>query len=102
MTLTAAELAAVLGADETDAARLLAVAAALVTDYAPGAPDALANEATIRFAGYLGSADWGDASRLAAGPVVVESVTNHAAAFRNSGAAMLLTRYRVRRAGAVG
>ena len=53
VTLTAAALAAEIGATEERATRLLAVATEAVTRYAPNAPEALANEATIRFAGYL-------------------------------------------------
>ena len=53
VTITAAQLAEAVGVDSTTAARLLAVAAALVERYAPDAPDAVANEAVIRTAGWL-------------------------------------------------
>ena len=53
VTLTATELAEALGAEQALADRLLPVATAIVDDYAPHAPDALANEAAIRFAGYI-------------------------------------------------
>ena len=84
------------------AAQLLAVARAQVEDYAPNAPDQTANEATVRFAGWLAQADFGGVKSESTGPLSVEWTTNHAAAFRNSGAEMLLTRWKVRRAGAIG
>ena len=87
---------------DTRAAELGAVASAMVEQYAPGAPGALKDEAVIRFAGYLAQSDFGTIAKEGIGPRDVEYVTNHASAFRNSGAAMLLTRWRVRRAGAIG
>ena len=87
--------------DHTRAARLLAVGTQLVQDYAPRAPAALQNEAVIRIAGYLGQSDYGTIKTESEGPKQVEYAMNHAAAFRNSGAAMLLTRYKRRRAGAI-
>ena len=92
---------ATLDSDER-AGELGAVAAAMVEQYAPGAPGALKDEAVIRFAGYLAQSDFGSIAKEGIGPRDVEYVTNHASAFRNSGAAMLLTRWRVRRAGAIG
>ena len=108
MTLDAAGLRAALGlADDTDgnatAARLLAVASELVTRYAPGAPDAISNEAVTRCAGYL-SADSPElrtlrklsiADGLDIEPRAVGS------ALRLSGAAALLSSWRVRRAARV-
>ena len=84
------------------AAQLLAVARAQVEDYAPIAPDRTQNEATVRFAGYLAQSDFGGFRKEDVGPLSVEYTTNHASAFRNSGAEMLLTRWKVRRAGAIG
>ena len=104
VTLTAAQLAGrVKGAaeDSDTAAALLAVASALVEQYAPGAPVALQNEAAVRFAGYLAQSDFGAIPKESIGPRSVDYVTNHASAWRNSGAAMLLSRWRVRRAGAI-
>ena len=57
VTLTATELAEALRAEQALADRLLPVATAIVDDYAPDAPAALANEATIRFAGYIARTD---------------------------------------------
>ena len=84
------------------AARILAVAVAAVEDYAPGAPDVLKDEAVYRFGGYLIGSDYGQVAKETVGPQAFEYPINHASAFRNCGAAMLLTRYRVRRARAVG
>ena len=79
-----------------------AAASAMVERYAPGAPQALKDEAVIRFAGYLAQADFGgfrSEGQGVGGTPGPEYVTNHAPAFRNCGAAMLLTPWRVRRAG---
>ena len=67
VTLTEAELAEALPKG-APAARLLPVAVALVQDYAPDAPEALQNEAVIRFAGYLAEARFGAVSSPAGGP----------------------------------
>ena len=78
-------------------------ASAMVEAYAPGAPQALKDEALIRFAGYLAGSDFGGiVSENSVGSAQVEYVTNHAAMFRNSGAAALLTGWRIRRAGSIG
>ena len=100
--LTAAELAAVLRVALPRATELLASATQRVEDYAPFAPAALKRESTIRFAGYIAEAGFGAISKRGAGPLEAEYVTNHGNAWRNSGAAGLLARYRVRRAGAIG
>ena len=106
VTLTAAQLAERVKGAASDsperAAELLAVAAAMVEQYATGAPAALQNEAAIRFAGYLAQSDFGSIPKESIGPRSIDYVTNHASAWRNSGAAMLLSRWRVRRAGAIG
>ena len=87
--------------DRIDA--LGAAAAAMVEQYAASAPQALRNEAVIRFAGYLNEAKgYGAISQEDIGPLQLSRTTNHATAFRNSGAAGLLSRWRVRRAGAIG
>ena len=66
--------------------RLLGVASALVSVYAPNAPDAIANEAAVRLAGYLFDQPTAPAR------------SSHANALRNSGAAALLASWRVQRA----
>ena len=101
VTITAADLAAEIGVDQPRAERLLTVATQIVGDYAPDAPEAIANEAVIRFTGYLGQSDYGAIQSERLGPQQADYVTNHAAAFRYCGAAGLLTRYKRRRAGAI-
>ena len=104
VTITAAEFAASTSPPLTLAVaeRVLGVASRMVLDYAPKAPNVMLNEAVIRFAGYLAQSDWGAVRTETLGPMSIENVVNHAAAFRNCGAAMLLTRYKRRRAGHVG
>ena len=102
ITLTAAELAAETAATEARAARVLPVVIAMVDRYAPAAPAAVKNEACIRFGGYLLQSDYGSHRKESEGPQDVEYITNHAAMFRNCGAAALLTHWKVRRAGAIG
>ena len=103
VSIGAQALADATGAELGNATRLLAVATLRVQDYAPDAPTALQDEAVIRFAGYLdtSSATFGAVTSSAVGPLTASYPVNHAAAFRNSGAAALLTRYRVRRGGKV-
>ena len=102
VTLTAAELAAETGADLSRATRVLGVATAMVEDYAPLAPPAVQKEAAIRFGGWLLASDYGAIRAETLGPMSADYVTNHSAAFRNCGAAMLLTRWKVRRGGIIG
>ena len=97
----AADKAALAAADETTNS-LGEMASALVERQAPGAPQAIRDEAVIRFAGYVSQSDFGGIAKESVGPMDTEYVTNHAAMFRNCGAAALLSRWRVRRAGAIG
>ena len=102
VTVTATQLAEETSAELERAARVLKVASRSVLDYAPKAPTELLNEAVIRFGGYLLGSDYGAVRKETDGPFDTEYQLNHAAAFRNSGAAMLLTRHKVRRGGAFG
>lgn len=102
VTITAAELATATGATDDVAERLLGVAARACTDFAPDAPTELLDEAVVRFAGYLAQSDFGGVRTESLGEKSVEYQMNHAAMFRNSGAAALLTRHKVRRAGSIG
>ena len=102
VTVTARQLADESTATLERATRVLAVAVRAVVDYAPAAPAELLDEAVIRFGSYLLTSDVGAVRSETIGPLTVEHVVNHAAAFRNSGAAMLLTRYKIRRAGTIG
>ena len=102
VTITAERLAAETSAEIGRASRVLEVARRKVLDYAPSAPGELLDEAVIRFGGYLLGSDYGAVRSEALGPKSAEYVTNHAAAFRNSGAAALLSAYKKRRAGSIG
>ena len=103
VTLIAETLAAETGAELEQARRLLAVATETVEKYAPVAPETLQNEAVIRYVGYLSGSDYGGVKSESVGPRSVEYTppSNNGAAFRNSGAAALLTHYKRRRAGAL-
>lgn len=101
VSIAAAELAAEIGAETTRAERLLDVATRVAETYAPDAPDELLNEAVVRCAGYLAQSDFGGVRSETIGPRSVEYVVNHAALWRNSGAAALLTRWRRRRGGLI-
>ena len=102
VTVTAAQLADEANASQQRAVRVLAVAIQTVTDYAAGAPPVLLNEAVIRFGSYLLGSDSGAVKSETDGPFSTEYQLNHAAAFRNCGAAALLTRHKVRRGGVIG
>ena len=96
---TAVDLATALGVD--DAARLHVVCTALVDRYAPGAPDDVKSEALVRAAGWLhGHTPAASAvGSVKAGEDVDVRFRNPAAsALRASGAAALLSTWRVRRA----
>ena len=101
VTLTAQELASETGADLDRAERILAVASAIVVEYAPAAPVALLNESAIRLGGYLAQSDYGTVRDETIGPRSVSYQMNHAMMFRNSGAMALLTRWKKRRAGTI-
>lgn len=104
ITNATAYLRPLIGGDLTDERiqALGATASARIEDYAPRAPQALKNEAAVRFAGYLAQSDYGAVADESVGPRSVTYTTNHAAMFRNCGAAGLLTRHRRRRAGSIG
>ena len=89
--------------DSDEAANHLGmVASAMVERYAPGAPQVIRDEATIRAAGYLAQSDFGTVGKESGLPGHdVEYVTNHASLFRNSGSAALLTNWKIRRAGKI-
>ena len=101
VTLTSSALAQALAINSTLADRLLAVGSALVTRYAPDAPDALSNEATIRVAGWLAEAPSSGARIEAIGDISTTWSPNMTGALRASGAMGLLSPFKVRRAGAI-
>lgn len=73
-----------------------------VEHYAPGAPDSVRQEAFYRFLAYLLQAPKSSIRQLTAGSISMTFESNHAAMFRHSGAAALLSPWKVRRAGAIG
>ena len=90
-------------ADSDDAACALgALAAARVELEAPDAPQAVRDEAVIRYAGYMAGSDYGGVVDETIGPQSITYAMNHAAAYRNCGAAGLLAPWKIRRAGAIG
>lgn len=82
--------------------RLGSTAAALVERYAPGAPQAVKNEAVIRCAGWLHSAPADGKVSATVGPVTASHSPTRYAALRHSGAMSLLAPWKVRRAGLAG
>ena len=102
MAVTAQELADEANQSLERATRVLPVAVQFVDDYAASAPEVLKAEAVIRFGAYLLSSDWGAILDDTIGPSSVRYQANHAAMFRNCGAASLLARHRVRLAGTIG
>ena len=100
--LTSAELASHLGVEAAVAARLLAVASTIVERHAPQAPPAVADEATLRLAGWLLDAPSAGVRSERVGDVVTSYVVpGRASPLLASGAGALLAEYRVRRAGAI-
>lgn len=99
--ITAAELAEAIGTDATRAGHLLAAAEALVNEYAPNAPDAIKREAIIRCSGWLAEQPAASVRSETTGPFTMDW-TQTTSALRSSGAMGLLTRWKVRRAGAIG
>jgi len=90
---------------DLDDARVQALgeaAAARVQKEAPGAPQAVKNEACVRFAGYLNEADFGTVESESIGPGTINYQRNHAGAFRLCGAYGLIAPWKVRRGGAIG
>ena len=77
-------------------------AAAIVNEYAPGAPQAVKDEACIRLAGYWAQSDFGGVeSETSVGDKKASYFRPPPSAFRYSGAMGMLTRWKVRRAGVI-
>ena len=81
---------------------VLSMASALVEEHAPAAPQAIRNEAVVRAGGYFAQSDFGGIRSETIGEKAMEYHLDHQAAFRRSGAMGLLTRWKIRRAGAIG
>ena len=101
VTITAEALETQIGRDLETATRLLAFARERVEKTAPLAPDPVCNEAVIRYAGYMAQSDYGTIRKETTGPFTKEWVTNHANAWRNSGAAGILAPWATKRAGVI-
>ena len=84
VTVTAAELAEAIGADQATADLLLPVATELVNRYAPDAPDAVGNTAVLRCAGCLHQAPASGARRKSVGPLDASYSPNNTGALRFS------------------
>ena len=79
-----------------------ATAAALVQQYAPDAPQAVRDEATIRTAGYLKEQPKAAVRSESVGPLSRDYAPSMTSALRHSGSMALLSRWKIRRAGIVG
>ena len=103
VTLTSTELEdAVPSIDDTvQADRLLDVATELVNGFAPLAPDAVANEAVIRTAGWLSGKPSDSVRGQSVGDIEIQYASSEQSALRHSGAMSLLSRWKVRRAGLI-
>ena len=88
--------------DTTIAMRLHRAASSIINRYAPCAPEFIADEAAVRFAGYLhgsSASNWGAHRKQDIGGIAIEHPMNFGLGFRNSGAKSLLAPYKVRNAG---
>ena len=101
VSLPAGDLSRILSVDHAMAERLLAVGSALVTRYAPDAPDAISNEALIRVAGWLAEAPASGARVETTGDITTTWTPSQTGALRASGAMGLLSPFKLRRAGAI-
>ena len=105
--IAASRIATIIGSgiDVERAQELIDMASARVEVYASGAPESIKSEAIIRLCGYAFESTtyggFGAIREMKTGDASHASVTNHAAMFMRSGAAGLLSPYRVRRAGAI-
>ena len=99
VTLTAASLGPAIGVDAPSAARLLSVVVALVDHYAPGAPDALSNEAAIRAAGWLAEQPNASIRSEREGEIQTDFAPSMTGAMLHSGAKSILYPWRAKTAG---
>ena len=80
---------------DTATLSLAELASARVEREASGAPQAVKNEAAIRYIGYLAQADYGAIRSETTGPKSVEYVVNHQRAWINCGARSILAPWKV-------
>ena len=95
------QLAAAIGASPEIAARLGPVAAALVEEYAAGAPQPIRDESVIRCAGWLHGARPRGVTSIKTGGIDFDFASTAASALRASGSMALLSRWKIRRAGVI-
>ena len=103
VTITLMEVTSALGLSTDEAARHYPVATALVTEYARGSdgiPGEIVNEATVRLTGFLANTatSHGGIRSQKVDDLEVQYFASHQSALRNSGAEMLLSRFKQRRA----
>lgn len=91
-----------LGHDINAANRAFPTVVATVERYAPDAPDAVLNEAAVRFGGWLAEAPASGARSESTGDISTSFSPAMTGGFRASGAMALLSPWKVRRAGAIG
>lgn len=88
--------------NDDDAAHLGEAASAIVEREAPGAPQAVKDEATIRLAGYWSQSDYGGIeSETSVGDAKASYFRPPLSAFRYCGAKSMLAPWKVRRAGVI-
>ena len=98
MAVAPAELVDSLSCTAVEATRFIATSAALIEKYAPGAPQDVKDEATIRTSSYLFFQPAASISSDSAGPFAVRYNTASLSPLRASGSMALLTPWKVRRA----
>ena len=101
VTIDADTLVTALGVDLPTATRLLAVASAVVNDYAPAAPDAILDEAVRMISGWILGKSRGSIRAESAGPFRISYNTMQQSPLRHSGAMALLTPYKTHRAAVI-
>ena len=99
VTLSAMQLGPAIGVDAPSAARLLSVVVALVDGYAPGAPDALSNEAAIRAAGWLNEQPSASIRSEREGEIQTDFAPSMTGVLLHSGAKSMLYGFRAKLAG---
>ena len=95
-------LADAIGGTADRADNLGRAASALVERTAPGAPQAIRNEAVIRAAGWLRAQPAASVTSATVGPLATTYAAGQKGAMRHSGALSLLSPWTVRRAGRIG
>ena len=101
VSLNRAKIRQALDVDGDTADRLLDVASALCEQYAPKAPEAIANEAVIRCAGWLADTPAASVQSEKFGDVEVSFAVGQLSALRHSGAMALLGPWKRRRGGQI-